>query len=521
MFISQDQIKQLIEKNPGVDANQLVQGFVNRGYQIEGLEIPTQTQNKPTTGDRFFESVQDIKETGMGIGRAFQTLKQRVGETSQMDSTFQEKALGQVGNVVGFGSDVLGEATKGLVKAQLSPGGEDKLKEGVASAIEPISPIIQKANEKLDEIEAQDPRTAQNLRSALRIIEGAFEVTGIGASKRVAQEGLETIIGVAKRIDDSSDSLRQYFRATKQATPDVFETQRKSVVDNIKTMVVGDQKTLNNKLEELARRNDKTVDDLIGELVDEGGLPSVNGTLASYDEFIRGVDDVNKQISQQINRRLYQIDNPTTLEELKNLANSNIKSSRATASNRNKMSRELDDIFDSFKSTYGDTLTPSNINEIRVEMNKKFKDAAVFELDTRTAIGNATRQKLQEFGIPEVVEGLAESKRLYEVKEIAEILDNAKINVNEYVASLGGFTGTVLAGAGGITAIAGGPAGLLIAAMAAKFGSKALAKAIRNRSFSPEKFNLIKQAFDENPKILDEIIKRADEADREILKTLD
>lgn len=416
----------------------------------------------------------------------------------------------------------------------------DKVGEGLGGAINAISEklndpnnesVVSEALRRYGQKTAENPEFGLKAEEALKIVQDigliSGEVAGASTLPNVATKAgqkASTLAGkTTKRVKtaiekspipvkSSIDSIRNRFKAS-----ETLPEQQADLTKVYRDQVIGDNSTINNKINTLAERNNTTPEILLQEVIEEGGLPSVKGTKTSFQSFR---DSVNREIqtgTELINRRANQLKNTYSLDDIQAEAFDNILNARATTGQLTQMQNRIRSIIDNYRKKYGDNINTQTVNELRVEMNKQIKDAKPFELDSNKALGDTARRILRDAD-KDISEALAHQSKLNRVLDTTKALDLRKITVNEYVEKLGGAIGTIIAGAGGLTALAGGPASLLIAGAVTNLGAKILARALRKRAFSQKRLNLIKQSLDENPDIYKSMLEKADKVDRGYLE---
>lgn len=552
MAISTQQLQQALDRaksEPGSAYAKELQNRLQTGrFDAQLSEIGLERTPKGLRKAEIRQPVgSETKQDFLGIGRDILRGAERGAEKfTEAGEAFDrgeisrgEMTLRKTGALAGSGASAIGAAFEGAVKLALPQKAENKLKELVGQFGEKVveNEQVQQAIKWYSEL----PEDAQkNIDAVGGIASLAAEFVGGGAVKRgatgvrrVAGEATEQIaksfdegIDAARRtvaestfLDDTTDTIRKTMRLE---APETLAQQREVLRRNFIDDVIGDNTSVNRKLDKIARQEGLTQDDILNELIDEGGVPQVKGTKTDFSEFVASVDRENEAISKAVNRRVDQLTETTNIEDMRNAVIADIKSARAMTANQDAIVNRVNKIFDNYKSNnrFGDELTPANINEIRVEMNRKWKgqDPQDFEIDAFNSIGDQARKRLTEID-PSLTDATAYQGRLNRVMRTADALDLRKISVNDFVDKLGGFAGVMLTSGLGLSAIAGGPAGLLIAGMGANLGAKALAGALRARKFSPKRLNLIKASLDENPAILRRIIEQADAEDKAILES--
>ena len=511
------------KQNPNSD----FASFIRKEIESGNMDAPAQKQGvdlSPFGRPQLQEKKSFLDRAGENIQERGENISQAISGTEE----FQDRSI--IGRGVGATAEAFGGFSSTAYEAlpETARNALDKVGGGIGKGFNFLTDKISDSQFLQEATRGDTSKLEEALKIAsdLGIISGeaiGARETAVGANvvKGGVQKGATAIEGQVSKIPlkvvSKVDDVRNVFRA--KSLGDLPE-QQIELTKNFRENIIGDKKTLNNKLDKLAQKQGTDSATLLKELIEEGGLPEVDGQTLNYQPFIDSLGREKQSVSTQINRKADQIVELTDINTFKAEALATVSNARASSSQLLSTNAKVEKIFKSFEKKYGQNLTGANINEIRVDMNKAFKaNADRFEVDAQNSIGGASRRRLEELD-PTITEGLAHNSKLNRVEAVASILKREKISVNDYVEKMGGFAGVMLTGGLGISALAGGPAGLLIAGMGAQIGSKALAKSLRKRAFSPERFNLIKASLDENPAILQKLINEADAADAALFERL-
>lgn len=301
--------------------------------------------------------------------------------------------------------------------------------------------------------------------------------------------------------------------------------------DNVRALndsIVEDKTGINNNLDKLANKNrmadgDRmTREDLLKELVEVGGIPGFKGEISDFRPFFDYVSNEGQRVGSQITRRLNQTGAAVKIDDLKADAIRALEKNPAADPDFELTKGRIDRIFENYRSQYGDILNGEAINEIRLRSNRDFSGAKgrvekqEFEIDADLAIGRATRERIDTLVDSDSVrQANAYLSQLLRARDTAALLHNKKIMVNEYAKVLGSFSGTLAASALGFSVA--GPGGLVVAALAASMGSKAVANLLRNLKFGDKNRNLVINEIRKDPLVVRQLIDEADAADKEIL----
>lgn len=495
-------------------------GAFDEAAQKQGVDLTI--YGRPAPQETAFQRVsEDITERGENI-------QQRIaGEGEFADKSALERGVGATAE--GFGAltstayNVLPEKARNLL---------DKIGGGIGKG---FNFLVDKISDSKFLQEAVMSGETEKLESGLQVAadlgiisgevlgaEGAIKGARL-ADKGIVKAGEAAVEGARKAGKLISDNnitnsvVKQFRKATKAAPTETLPQQQTLFKQTLKDSVIGDSSAINAKLEKLATEGNVSVDALLDDLIAEGGLPGIKGKKTSYRDFIESSEREFGSISKE-KTRLLELDTETfPLESLRETSRSKVGAARAQGADLIPTEKAVDRVFESLKKKYGDTVTKADIDEIRINMNKKFKlDADAPTTASRKAIGDTSREILRKDKI--IADALDHQTKLKRVQGTAEALNLKTIAVNEYIEKMGSFAGLMIAAGTGVSALAGGPAGLFMAAMAGNLGSKALARVLRKRMFSPDRLKLIKMSLDEHPDVLKTLIKDANRADKATLK---
>lgn len=486
------------------------------------------TLEQSGTSERSFaqDAGEDIAGIAEGVTEDFSQTTKDIGEgIAQGQSPFSTglQFAGGVGRTIG---SVVGRTVEGAGKAVLTEGAEEKVGDVIEEAVAKVVGFepVEEAISSYRELEKNSPETARNLRAGFGIVEGLLELGGLGLATRPAKAGVravgrgigsvgESTRGLARKIEPSG------FKTLINKVPTEDADQLIEIVlDHTKGGLVTNKSSIT-KIEKLARSAGVSEDDLLRSFIREGGVPDVQDEFARYGGVIDDFESRQDALGSAIDSALKPLDGkPTSLASLRESAEAQLRSSPQIGADLNQSLGELDRMIASLQNRFGDTLTPQQVNQIRIQMNRKtgaFKGEQFLE-DTENALAGAARGRIDEIvGDPIIREANAKWGELQGMKQIANALNNQKIQVEDIARSIGSFAGTAAASAAGFSIA--GPGGLVVAFLAARQGSKALAKFLRNRRFSPEVKKIITDSLKSDEELVRELLRRAEGDDKEIL----
>ena len=501
-------------------------------------DVPT------SSGKSWLEDAkQDFSEMGENTISDIQTRFQNMQDTWSQTSktltrqdpnsvTLPEAAVSTAAQGVGIGLDMLWNGVLGYGKMVAPESFEQATKQKVEDVMTAevgdlgsVASNLQRYYEYKQTLPAAE-RT--NLESAEVMVEGLLEATGLsgiaktgkftqGAVKTTVREAGDKFGATVEKVTPSS--IRNKFRT---AAPETREAAVDSLVDTYRKSFVDDQMAVNNKLDKLARVSSRgddvyTSDRLLREMAEEAVIPKVDGRLAKFDDFYNEVKQKEATIGDAIEARLDRVQEGTSLGTLKSQAMEQLRNDPNVAPDIIRTERAIERVFESLERKYGQTLTPRQVNEVRMQMNRRTGsfNKEEFEADAEAMIGNATRDRIDTL-VPSksVREANAELSRLYRVRDTVDIFNNRQIDVGMVGSKIGSYLGVAAAAPIGFTA--GGPGGLVVAGIAAQLGSNVVANILRKARFGNKE--AIIKAIKQDPFAVKKLIDEAEGADKEILK---
>lgn len=496
--LTRQQVDELLKNKPsGTSDSQIIKSLTQKGYEIEGLSLPSQKKKEPNALNRVGDV---INRTGEDVAAQIQG----TGEFSEQSA---------IRRGTGVVSSAFGAVPGAAVAASPEP-----VRQGIEKAADIFTKGFDWVADKIGSVPALQKFVMDNPAAAKAIEEIAGTASNVGGISDVilGAKGLErgiTRTGEAT-FDVGREALDRTLRATdnlaQKATPASIRTMFKGntpesktaavtqLEDAYKTGLVQDRKAINNKLDNLAAENSLggekiTRDILIKELAQEGYIPKIEGQFAKFDEVFDDIDTRQQVLMEQIDVELAPLQGTefqTSLDRIRAEAEAALRRSPQVGANLDASIKQLDRFIESFRNKYGDSVTPAQINEIRKNMNaetKAYKEAkeGKFKLDSADAVARSTRSRLDEL-VPsgKVRENNAEWARLNRVEQTARVLNNEIVEVGLIGRKLGSYVGTIGASLAGLSLA--GPGGLVVASIFAQLGSDALATILRAKKFSPE-----------------------------------
>lgn len=368
----------------------------------------------------------------------------------------------------------------------------------------------------------------------------AFNIAGVGAlASQPANQLRRQIINSARRtgtqavegVSRGSRSLREIVGgktvanvAPENVTPEIRQQAVDKLADVYKNSLVENRQSINNKLDDLAKGasfggNKLNRNDLLRELAEEGYVPEVEGRLARFNEVFSDIDTRQQNIMNGLQPILNQSRATVNTDAFKQQIINSIKTNPQIVGGLTRAESELDRLFTSYKSKFGDELTANQVNEIRKDANaitKAYKDSDKFQADTASLVGGEARKWLDE-NIPDnaVREANAEWARLNRIRETAEVLNNQQIDVGLFGRALGSYVTTIAGATAGITV--GGPGGLVVAGLLAKIGGDKFADMLRKNYFNKKVTDQIRTVLRQDEELLRRLSETANKQNQEYL----
>lgn len=216
MQLTKRQVQVILDNAPvGVDKTKILDGLVQRGYELEGVDTAKVKQrlaqaNVPKQGF-MAETGQDIKSTIQNIGAAGDEASRGVGEAIQAtrrgEQGWGSSIFQSLGSLAKGASGVIGSAFTGAIKSILPQGAEDAIKGKVAEVATPIvqsAPIqaLMKNYEALaNDSSPEAQRIKRDLDALMGIGEFALDLTGAGLGKKAGT----AVVDVAKTVTRSGE----------------------------------------------------------------------------------------------------------------------------------------------------------------------------------------------------------------------------------------------------------------------------------------------------------------------------
>lgn len=315
--------------------------------------------------------------------------------------------------------------------------------------------------------------------------------------------------------------IRQVNRTLK---PESKEIAINSLAEGYQKSFVADKSSINNSLDKIAKISSRTggpksKEGLLKEIAELGYVPTIEGKLANMRPVIDDLGRMRKEMVDWIDSFIKPVKEKISISQLKKRVNISIKDDFGI--DVVKTQKQVDSIFKSLQEKFGAKLSASQVNQIRVEMNKLTKSfqKEQFIQDTQNAIARVTRNVIDELVPTGIVRDInKEMSKLFRVEDVARVFHNKPIDAGFMGEAMGRFLGT----AGGATlglSIAG-PGGLVIAGVLANMGSRAVASMIRKARFNPKIIEAIRQGVANQQDIIKRLISNASKEDAAVLRQL-
>lgn len=456
---------------------------------------------------------------------------ERSSEAGQRDS-FLGRMSGRIGAGFRFAGEALGEIGEGAFRAL--PGGDfvaDKTTE-----------LVEQGTEKVGQTKfAQNVRTGfeelpEGVQTGLRDAGNtALGGLGIGGALTGTNAGTRTLTNLTRsatsktlnKASDLSEPLASKMDEIRQAiNPKTRVEMQDNLYNTYQSTLIENRKSTLDKLEKQAAQqslgeNKVTRDNLIRNVVDEGYMPEVSGRKADFTNVFEDIDQRQQRLMTEIDPLLETIPEQTQLSVLKQQAAEILRNSPQVVENLDQSLAELDRMFGSFATKYGDTLTAKQVNEIRKAMNSRTRsfNEEAFKQDTADGIADAMRSRLDEIAPSDSIkQANQEWARLQSIDRTVRTLHNQDIDVGILGRALGSYASTIAASGLGLSMA--GPGGLVIAGLVAHYGGDAFAQFLRNRAFSPKLKEELLQAVRSDEALRNRLIQEADEANKAQLERL-
>ncbi len=468
---------------------------------------------------------QDVTDLGRGVRRVGGDFLDNAKEAFTKEGiTLPSRGAGLISAGVSAGTGLVGEAVMGGLRAVATPGQEQAVAGAVEQGVQAIADT-DTVKSAVSWFDSQDEQTKYNIsRLMLPAADLVTTVAPVGIVKGVLNKlrGKATpevppvdvgakLSDVMARADkgDASDAVKVVNSTLDEATR---AAEVEKLATSLQTSLVGDRKAVNRKLQEQAADMSRggvlvSQDDLVKALADEGIVPDVRGAMADFSVDIRRLDDRQDELFAAYRPILEQNRSTVSIEDFSNMARASVKESPQITATLNPTLRQVDDVMDSYRQKFGDTLTAAQIDQISRDANrlsKANKNTDAFQADMYSELGRAARTWLEK-NIPDEAfkKTNQEWLRLEQLKNTAEIFQREPIDVGLFGRALGSYVTTLTGATMGMAA--GGPVGSVAIAILTKMGGDAFADSLRQIKFSPELRAQLQQRLSRDAKLRDEL----------------
>lgn len=225
MQLSKDQVQTILNNAPqGADKKKILDGLIQRGYQLEGVDSRQAVQSmpienaitekkKPTFMERVSETAQDVGQVFTGVGDTSQKRADKITDLENKKNIGErgvvETRLKQAGQLAGAGADAISEVFKGGVKVLASQEREDKLKGLLGEFGQQISQLetVQDIDNWYQKLPDEKKETVDAVGGALSL---ASEFMGVGLAKKGTQQfANKAVDAVETGIKNTSEAFNQ------------------------------------------------------------------------------------------------------------------------------------------------------------------------------------------------------------------------------------------------------------------------------------------------------------------------
>lgn len=184
---------------------------------------------------------QDIKQTGEGLGRAYEETKKKLGEISDAQASgeqgFGRSFLQSAGTVAGGISSGIGEVFKGAVKTAIPQSWETGIKEGITTGVKAALPVAKSIDtaigspvqSAIKSYETASPASKRDIDALLGAGSLALDVATAGFGKKAGETVVKKGVEVAGEL--GTKAVRTGEAVIKEAKPAV-----KSAAERIKEL---------------------------------------------------------------------------------------------------------------------------------------------------------------------------------------------------------------------------------------------------------------------------------------------
>lgn len=239
MQLSRDKVQTILDNAPqGADKKKILDGLIQRGYQLEGVDSRQAVQSmpienaitekkKPTFMERVSETAQDVGQVFTGVGDTSQKRADKITDLENKKNIGErgvvETRLKQAGQLAGAGADAISEVFKGGVKVLASQEREDKLKGLLGEFGQQISQLetVHDINNWYQKLPDEKKETVDAVGGALSL---ASEFIGVGLAKKGTQQvANKAVDAVETGIKNTSEAFNQ--------TKGVLKNQWDNIID--------------------------------------------------------------------------------------------------------------------------------------------------------------------------------------------------------------------------------------------------------------------------------------------------
>lgn len=301
MRLTKQQVETILKNAPtGVDKTKLLDGLVQRGYELEGVDSSKVKARLALTPDGskqgfFADATQDIKSTIQNIDAAGDDASREVGEavsaTRKGEQGIGRGVFQALGAVLKGASRVAGNIFTGGAKIALPQSAEDATKEGLTAVAtpvmqsEPIQNLVRNYEALASDPSPEAQKVKRDLDALMGIGEFAMDLTGVGVTKKAGSAAAELAQTATKAgreavegtIEATAKTARTLVEKAKPAMPSPFEAVGQVLQGKTKDVKAGVRglsqldtsgvrtfeelsQKINEKIPELARQVD---DDLV------------------------------------------------------------------------------------------------------------------------------------------------------------------------------------------------------------------------------------------------------------------
>lgn len=377
------------------------------GSEVVNAEVVTEAQvKKPTFGGRI---ARDILKTPARILENVKAIPKVIGGQSYDEATkgSESKYFGEtitpIGTKGNFGQKVKDSVGAGLELASYLPAGAGVKSVGNV-AKQTIKGQLAKGGGR--ELLKKGAKLYAEGAGATALYEGGKKMQGEEGRgnfvKNVALGGATGLgVGaVGAVVGKTARQARKLVAGTK-LSPSIPQDIKEEAVEELSGAWNGLTDEYKN-LRDFSNRQKakgKNSRDISKILTDEVLVPEVKDGVLDTRGIIETASDRITDYADKSRKILANFDDKkTTLETLKKEIESVVKDSPDinASGNLKKALKDIDNKIEGFREAYGDTLTPTNMHDIRIRMNEITKafNTDMFEQDTANAIGDAVRSLL-------------------------------------------------------------------------------------------------------------------------------